>query len=311
LTNPSITYGHKYLDDCDCSDPTTFYTENRLNMLAGDATPTILYGDVLQIEAVFDEGATDEYCNYEKDITNFSSNTYPYFIVRWKTSESANGAKAKVILGFTSGTQVILDESYSTTWKVASGTITADKTIDKVFFYAEDDGTNGTFYVYYDFILLHKGTFTFPNVGHGMEFTPPPRYAIVPIFGRVGDITQGGGSELATVTCSCDLDIGRLSTTAASCTGSDWKRPQGVDVEYKTDYVRGEALIDIAHNTYHEPWQWLDTGTEQFKATLETPVFRRTTSGNKTQHSLDLLFREYRLSDASNESYVERFGLNL
>jgi len=176
-----------------------------------------------------------------------------------------------------------------------SGTLsTLTKDLKYIRFYAAEDlldNPNGTYYVEYEFVLLHKGTFTFPNVGHGLEFTPPPRYAVIPIFGRVGDVTQGGGSESATVTCSCDLDIG------------DWKRTN--------DYVDGEVFCDIAHNTSSEPWQWLDTGYEQFKATLENPVFRRSVSGNKAQHILDLLFREYRLSDASNESYVERFGLNL
>jgi len=146
---------------------------------------------------------------------------------------------------------------------------------------------------------LYKGTFTFPNVGHGLEYTPPPRYAIIPIPSRVGDITQGLGSELATVRASCDLDIGTWKRLVANGYSAD-------------DYVDGQVFDEISHRTYTEPWQWLNTGTgRQFKATLETPVFRYATSGNKTTHILDLLFREYRLSDASNESHVERFGLNL
>jgi len=207
-------------------------------MLAGDATPTILYGDVLQIEAVFDEGATDEYCNYEKDITNFSSNTYPYFLLRYKTSESANGAKAKVILGFTSGTQVILDESYSTTWKVASGTITADKTVDKVFFYAEDDGVNGTFYVYYDFLLLHKGIFNFPYVDD-ISLELENRYADIAIPGRVGDISQYLGSPSPVIKLSGKIDIGADST---------WGEPP---LEY---------LYRVWQEAHSDRWQWFSTG---------------------------------------------------
>jgi len=299
LTTPKPSFGHGYLNDCDAADPPTFYSETVVNMAVGDATPSTLHGDWLKIEAVFDGGATDEYCYYEKDITNISSDTYKKFFVRYKTSESANGAQAKVVLVFTSGTQTILDSAYSTLFTVASGDITAGKTIDKIQFWADDDGTDGTFYVYYDFLLLCAGTFTFPNVGHGLEFTPPPRYAIIPIFSRVGDITQGGGSELATVRASCDLDVGTWKRLVANGYSAD-------------DYIDAQVIDEISHNTYHEPWQWLDTGTgRQFKATLETPVFRYMPSGNKTTHILDLLFREYRLSDASNESYVERFGLNL
>ena len=83
------------------------------------------------------------------------------------------------------------------------------------------------------------------------------------------------------------------------------RRPQGA--RPKTDYGNGDVFKEISHRSYTEPWQWLDTGKEQFKATLETPVFRRMGDG----HVLDLLFREKRVSDASNEYYYERFGLNL
>jgi len=199
---------------------------------------------------------------------------------------------------------------YSTDWKVVSGDFLADKTVQWLFFYAaedEVDNPNGTYYVDYDFLLLHKGTFTFPNCGEGFDFSPPPRYAIIPIFGRVGDVTQGGGSELAVVHCGCNLDVG--SETIDGVTVSKWMRPQGATP--KTDYVKAEVFYDIAHNTYREPWQWLDTGTEQFKATMETPVFRKPVSGGKTRHVLDLTFREYRAGCGSNEQYYERFGLNL
>lgn len=262
------------------------------NMANGDATPSIIHDDYLKVEAVFDNGATNEYVYYEKDISNLSSDIYTRWLLRCKTSVSANGANIIASLVFTAGDpQTIVTDTYSTEWTVLSGTVTSGKTIDKIRVFANDDGTDGTFSVEFDFVLLHKGTFTFPNVGGGLEVSFPPRYAVIPVFGRVGDITQGGGSELATVRASCDLDIG------------NWKRTG--------DVVDGEVVYDISHNTSTEPWQWLDTGYEQFKATLETPRIRRESDGNRTSHILDLTFREYRLSDASNESYVERFGLNL
>lgn len=297
MTAPSITHGHGYLNDCDASDPTTFYSENRQNMDPAHATPSTLYGDVLQIEAIFDDGATEEIVYYEKDITNISTNTYSKYLLRYKTSASSAGAHAQVMLDFTAGDQTILDDAYSTTWKIATGDITSGKTVDKIRFYADDDGTNGTFYVYYDFLLLHNGIFTLPNVAYDLEFRPPPRYASIPIPSRVGDITQNMGSESATVRMSCDLDIDNDT--------DDWKRPQGT-LSPKTDYDNGEVFKEIAHRSYTEPWQWLDTGTEQFKVTLEEPVFRRMGTG----HVLDLLFREKRVSCGSNESYVERFGLD-
>jgi len=189
---------------------------------------------------------------------------------------------------FQSGSQTILSESSSTTWVTGSATLDTSKgNLLWLWLYANQ----ATGQVYYDFVLVCKGIFTFPNCGYGLEFTPPARYAMLEIPTRVGDITQNLGSPSATVTIGCDLDVG------------DWKR--------SGDHVDGEVFLDIAHNSSSEPWQWLDTGTEQFKATLDTPVFRRESNGNSVRRILDLTFREYRRSSASHETYVERFGLNL
>ena len=264
-----------------------------------------LYGDVYKITATCD-GTGNEYAYYSKTISpTINTTTYNKFLLRWKTSVGSVGLGARVYVGFTSGSQWILGGttpqfSDADTWKVTSGTLTSGKYVNLIAFYADDypDTVSvGTYDVSYEFVLFHKGTFTFPNVAHGLEFSPPPKYGIIPIFGRVGDITQGGGSESATASVSCDLDIG------------DWKRPQ--DSTSKTDYVDGEVFYDIAHNSSSEPWQWLDTGKQQFKATLEEPKIRYDKDGKTSRRTLDLLFREYRLSCAGNESYVERFGLNL
>jgi hypothetical protein len=87
----------------------------------------------------------------------------------------------------------------------------------------------------------------------------------------------------------------------------DWKRPQGVADASKTDAVRAQVFYQIAHKSSSEPWQWLDTETEQMKVTMEDPIFRR----GEGHDVLDLVFREKRVSDAGNENYAERFGLNL
>jgi hypothetical protein len=378
LTNPTITYGHGYLHDCDSfSYPTSGtadggtatttvdaertdgddywvgayikYTSGdnageekmvtgfddgtntlthgdkyvlsdlinlRTNMDGDDAELSVLYSDVFRIKAVSDSVAElEECCYYFQPGITVDPDFYPKILFRYKTSVSPSGGfGAKIRIKYATGPtyDYVLGSAstpeFSTSWKTGTATLRTDKgDVENIYFYASEDdkaATNGTYYVYFDFVLFHKGTFTFPNVGEGMDFSPPPRYARIPIFGRVGDITQGGGSESATVTCSCDLDIG--SETIDGVVVSKWKRPQGEKT--KTDYVDGEVFYDIAHNSNSEPWQWLDTGTEQFKATLESPVFRR---GGDGHHILDLLFREYRLSCASNETYYERFGLNL
>ncbi|RLC88037.1 MAG: hypothetical protein DRJ03_04005 [Chloroflexi bacterium] len=222
----------------------------------------------------------------EDNIGYVSPSVYTTFLYRYKTSDT--NIKAKIVAVFASGNQTILSETSSTTWVKGSATLDTDKgSLTRIRLYANQ----ATGQVYYDFVLVCKGIFTFPNCGYGLEFTPPARYAMLEIPARVGDITQNLGSPSATVTIGCDLDVG------------DWKR--------SGDYVDGEVFLDIAHNSYTEPWQWLDTGTEQFKATLDTPVFRREADGNSARRILELTFREYRRSSASNESYVERFGLNL
>lgn len=259
----------------------------------------MLYGDVFKIGGT-PNSAADEWVAYEFDISNLEELT-TYFLVRWKTEFTSSALGARVRLEFTDNSiQYIVGENvpvFNTTWQVASGEVTfpSGESIDKIRFYANDypDSINsGESYVYYEFLLLHKGTFTLPNTAFGMNVNlPHPRDAIIDIWGRGGDVTQKGGTKLATVDLSCNLDRG------------NWKRTG--------DYVPGQVFYEIAHNSDTEIWQWLNTGTEQFKATLEDPVIRHTSDGNKAQRILDLLFREYRLSSAKNESVIERLGLNL
>jgi len=294
----SVTYNHGFLTDC---DDITGWTENVSGMLAAEATLTSLYGDWFKIDATFND-AGDEYCWYTYDFTDnglsdILSNSYTHYVIRWRTSESSIGAGARCTLVFSVGNQEILTSTpqFSTTWKVNTGTITAAKTITGVKFYADDypndASSNGDHSVYFDFLLLCKGKFTWPYVSDAIIFTPTPRVANIPIFGRLGDITQLGGSGLATA---------RIMGTIDNRAG--WKRAG--------DVIGGQVFYEIAHNKNSEPWQWLDTGDEQFKAVLKEPNLRRERD-SKEQRVYDLLFQEYRLSSASNESYIERYGLNL
>ena len=70
-----------------------------------------------------------------------------------------------------------------------------------------------------------------------------------------------------------------------------------------------QVFRDIAHDLSSgtADFVWLDTGEDQFKAVLETPVIRRSGDGRR----LDLKFSEYSRCNASNYTYIERFGLNL
>ena len=290
MTKPTITYGLGIITDLAATiEALGTWTFNNTNLPG--ATLTVENGDYFTIQGTL-TSINDEYAYAEIDVANTVNTTvYPYFLLRYKTSAASNGLAAKVRIIYTdASSEWILTESFSTQWKIASGTLTSGKTIDKIQLFADDYPNTiaaGTFTVSFDFILICKGTFTFPNTQYGSEFNPPPRYAMIPIPTRVSDITQNLGSESATWTASCNLDIG------------SWKR--------SGDYVKGEVFMDIAHNSYQEPFQWLDTGKEQFKVTLDTLRFPE----HSDSHTLDLTFKEYSRSSKSNESYVERFGLNL
>jgi len=313
MTKPTITYGHGKLEDCQTAYTTRGDSADSLTNMSC----TVQNDSWFKIKGDTNNLTALEWCYYQSaDLTSEAKSTsvYDKWLLRYRTSVSSLGLGAKVVVVDTDDVPETIYGStpqYSTEWKVVSGTFeTVTEDLKYIRFYAAEDAVdnpNGTYWVEYDFLLIHSGTFTFPNCAEGFDFSPPPRYAIIPIFGRVGDITQGGGSESAVVHCSCNLDIG--TETYGDETRSKWMRPQGI--QNKTDYVKAEVFYDIAHNSYREAWQWLTTGETQFKATMETPVFRHPVSGGKTSHILDLTFREYRAGCASNEQYYERFGLNL
>jgi hypothetical protein len=225
------------------------------------------------------------YISNDTDI-DLSSTIYPKIIGRYKTSSTS--IKTGVLIEFDDATwQWILgSDSSSTTWKTFTDTIVTGKTIDHIRLYANNAA--GT--VDYEFTLIHKGTFTFPE-GQPvtMNFNPSSRYATLPVPGRIGDITQYMGSGLASWNMTCDLNIG------------SWKRT------IPADTIDGEVFINIHHNAKTEPWQWLDTETEQCKVTLDEPIFRRQAG----RSYLDLHFKEYRENTASAETHDTRYGINL
>lgn len=264
MTKPTLTYGHKFLSDLTAltevwegnSWTWTEEAANLTNCLAGDITPTILHGDIMQIELVCDDADTVEggaYSYPDEDGNNlgFSSTTYPKILIRYKTSEPTAGAHAKVELVFSAGgPQVVLDDAYSTKWKTVSVDITEAKTIDHIRLYAEcdTDTPNGTYYVYYDFVLIHKGTFEFPFVAPGgVTLTLPKKLAQLEIPGRDGNILQNLGMASPRIRLEGNMD-----------TNMAWGTPDG---EYLYKILRG-AIGD-----YHDPWQWFTSGIGNFKVT--------------------------------------------
>ena len=289
----TITYGHGYLDDCAVA---AAWTKSQSNINPGDATLTCLYGDVLDISGVFDDNL-DEYVVSQIDFTNISSDVYPYYMVRWKTQDSASpGAGANIKLYYTVGNQFLLNAAavpqFSDTWKVTTGTLDAGKTLDYLWFMLDDypdsfgQGASETRHCYFDFCLFHKDTFTLPNVAHGMRWNPGTRDVYLGVPGRITDITQRMGAESATCTLGCDLDQGPWTATGYA------------------NYP-GEIFDYIAHRSYTEPWQWV-TGLKErsMKATIH-PTFNY--DGGRSR--LDLELREYSLGDKSVETHAERWNI--
>ena len=292
----SITHSHGWLDDG--GSAALWDQENPIGIGGADCSISSVYGDYLDISGLLDSGvADDEFVFYGQSVFNGGVNVdhtiYNYYMIRYKTSEGSNGLAARVQLSFADATsETILGGGsgvFSQAWTVATGTIAkTTSSVDNVWLWAIENGDGaGTHHVYYDFILLSQQPFTFPNVGNHVNFDSSPRNIGVSIPSRVGDVPQNLGSPSATVDVSCDLERG------------NWKRAG--------DLADGQVFLDIAHYSTVEPWQWLNIGDKQFKVTLESCSFQLPSSSR----TLDLTFKECRVSNAALETPVERFGLNL
>lgn len=268
MTKPTLTYSHKFLSDLThltevWEGTSETWTEGAgidlISILAGDITPLILHGDILQIELVCNNAATVEsglYSYPDKAGVNdldFSTTLWPSVLYRYKTSAGSAGVHAKVVAAFDTydnaktvetniglgQAQLLLDDAYSTTWKTATATLTPGETLDHILLFAEcdHDTPNATYYVYYDFVLVHKGTFEFPFVAPGgVTLQIPPKTVEIGIWGRDGGILQGGGIESPHIHLE-----GNMDTNAA------WGTPSGA---YLYQIIRG------AFGDYHDPWQW-------------------------------------------------------
>ena len=239
MTNPTLTYGHGYMNDMDDASD---WAEVETGL---SCTATSLYFDILKLTGICDD-AGDEYATYTADITDISSSTYTKCLVHWKTSESINGCGARVQLEFDdASTQWILGETtpqFSQQWQLTSETVTTGKTIDKIHLYADDypDGaaSDGTSYVYYDYVLLCKNIFTFPYV------TSPDGNARVQLDldneiaelhppGMMGSHTQEVGLKNPVILLNGTMD-----------SNTSWGTPYGQHLYY------------IWLHVHEDPWQW-------------------------------------------------------
>lgn len=275
----TLTHRQSYLNDCDSITGFTKTDDGNTS------TFTIDNDDYFKLDVTVSGGNEETKVVNDANIGRLTT-AYPLILFRYKTSNS--NIKAKIIAEFTGaeGTQEVLADSSSTSnrWTVGSETLDLGKTLDHIHVYA--DHATGT--VRYDFILVCEGQFALPNVAYGMNMDLPPQEALIGIPGRDTNVTQNLGTESALINIGCDLDQGT------------WKR--------SGDTIDGEVFLDMLHNRSGQPWQWLDTGSHQFKVTVH-PKFSWENRGNVVGRRLDLILKEHSLGSKADEFYEERFGI--
>ena len=278
MTTPTISYGHGSLQDL---TTTTGWTAG--GEAGATCTFSCLNDDVFSLYLAPAGGNKTCYVKNDTDI-DISPNTYPKVIIRYKTSDAT--IKAKIVIeDDTAATQTVLAESSSTTWKIATATLTLSGQIDHITLYVK--GTTGT--VYYDFVLICKGQFTFPFISGQVSLDATPRNIDVPISGKVGDHSQNLGSPGCPIHLSGEINSSTL-----------WKDDLG---------IVGGVLYDISHNSYHEPWQWFTSDEGNMKVKLASgPLLSQVFNVNAVR-TFDMILKEYRGRCGSNETYAERFGL--
>lgn len=203
----TLTYQNGYEDDC---DDASIYTESEVGLVASIASD----GDIATITGTCDNVA-DEYVIYEypdsagADNLGLSTDSYPTVKVRWKTSVASAGLQAKLWVIYSDASEDQYTLGYSTAWKVTTVTLDASKTLDHIRLVADDnpDSTNsGTFYVYFDWVIVCIGNFTFPHVAPGgVTVDYQMKQAQIEISGREGDILQRLGMKSPTITVKGDV----------------------------------------------------------------------------------------------------------
>lgn len=274
MTKPTITYGHGFLTDC---DDDTNWGESEFGLAC---TLTVVDDDAFKLTGTCDNAA-NEYAYYTQDITNFSTDTYPKYKVRWKTSQGSNGLDAKIEFVFTAGSQIVT-LGQSTSWTVTTGDLTAGKTVDQIRFWADDNPDtidSGSYDVYYDFLLCYQGTFTFPYVSKGTELHIPRDIVRLKPPVRDSPIHQNFGVGAVEITLSGDMD-----------TNTSW-------VASPT----GRRLYQIIKK---DPWQWFTSDLMNCKVVPVDLVIAKEADSNK-QRIWKLILEQFSLSSGQSTLWTD------
>ena len=297
MTNPTITYGHAFLTDCTATvENGLTWTAAPLNLAGGDYGLTVTEGDIFDI-SMKPDGANDEKIAYELDIANtVATGVYSKFILRYKTGYgSLVGAAASFIDTLANeyyflGTATV--PVFNTSWTVVTGTLPNPYTIDKIRLYADDypdataDGV--TRHVYFDFLLIHEGTFTFPHVKSITPLKLHNNYARMQ-SGRVGNSHQYSGM---------DSPIFRI--TGDMIPGETWG---GTILPY------GEYLYRIFKYANVEPWQWFTSDMINCKALpIDFDGGQETDGTHARVYTMDLEMESLSSGSISNWDVLTWFG---
>ena len=251
----AITHGHAYCYD---GETITGWTEYVHRMTPANATPTSEDGDILQIAALTDDAGEIEFCYYEFDNTDFPTSTYGELHMKYRTSTNSNAIEPRLQLLFSDGSAQTIHFSYSTTLIVRKASITPGKSLEKIRLYAYSPATapTTTYYIYVDWLMMHKGTFEFPNVRPGGVF---PRFhenvAKLSVPGRHGPIRQRLGMDDLAIIIRGEMQSGETWGSISSRYG-----------DYFMDIIRGMNEVTDTR----EPFQYLFTDLGNFQVILES-----------------------------------------
>ena len=278
MTKPSLTYGHGYCTDC---DSTTGWAEVEDG---NTGTHTIRDNTFFKL-AVSNSAGNKIYFVYNTSDIDISSSVYTKAAFRYVCSSTS--IKAKIVLEFDDATfQTLLGETGVTSLTYGTADITAAKTIDHVRLHANQATGN----VYYDFLLLHKGTFTLPFASDTEELELLNNYAYIKIPGRVGNITQYLGADSPIIRLSGIMD-----------TGTGWHGAGSAD---------GFDLMTIWKQMHSDPFQWLASDLINCQVTM--PSFKISkVAGSKVARKWTLEARHYSLGTGDESIWTGLSWLGL
>ena len=273
MTKPTLTYGHKYLDDC---DSLTGWSADHAHEDGQTATMTVLHGDIFNINVTVSAG--NKICYYEYNLNDFDCNIYPYLGIRYTTSSST--IKAKVVAVYTIGpNKTVLAETDNTDWTVVFPTQTTGKIMDKIRIYANQDTGD----VYFDFFLACRGIFTFPFVSELEQLTLENNLPVLDSPARLGQIPQYLGAKSPLILVSGLMD-----------TNADWGTP------------KGKYLMWTWFQAHSDSWQWYTSDLIDCKVTPQKLIISKIR--DRRQRVYDFFLKKYDLSSGDNESAGEYFG---